>query len=119
MKKKLKWIVAGLTMITVALVALHISLIDGLDGMIWASLFQEDTEYAPGYTDRGWRALRIGMTQGEVTAIIGEPLQLWTNEDASVGMRWSRSPGDTDYRCRVLQFKDGRVTEKHSEYYVD
>lgn len=119
MKKTLKWMCAVLGLVAITLLSLHIWLIDGLDGLIWGSLFQEDTAYATGYSDSAWRSVRIGMAQADVHAAIGEPLQIWTNEDASVGMSWSSSPGDTHYRCRVLQFRDGHVLEKHAEFYVD
>ena len=119
MKRRLKQTALALAVVALVMIGLHMWLIDGLGGLIWGSLFQEDTAYAAGYTDGGWRAVRIGMSSAEVTGIIGEPLQMWTNQDATVGMRWSKSPGDTNYRCRVLQFNNGRVSEKHAEYYVD
>jgi hypothetical protein len=119
MKKRLIKASVAVAVIAITLIGVHTWLIDGLDGLIWGSLFQEDTEYAAYYTDGGWRAVRIGMKEADVKATIGAPLQVWTNQDASVGMRWSRSPGDTHFRCRVLQFGDGKVTGKHAEFYVD
>lgn len=119
MKKKLTWMAAVAALSGALLLGLHAWLIDGLDGLLWGALLREDTAYAAGYTAGGWRSIRIGMTQADVRTAIGDPLQGWTNQDSSVSMRWSRSPGDTHYRCRVLQFSEGRVTEKHSEFYVD
>ena len=119
MKKRLKQISVALAAVAVILVGIHHWLIDGIDGLIWGSLLQEDTAYAAGYTDHGWRTVRTGMTEDGVRDLIGQPLQVWTNQGGSVGMRWSRSPGDTHYRCRVLQFSNGRVSEKHTEFYVD
>lgn len=49
----------------------------------------------------------------------GEPLDSWSNRDESVVMRWSRSPGDTHYRCRVLTFTNGTVSNKNEEFWVD
>jgi len=119
MKRKVKLIAVGLAAVAAIIVCVHLWLIDGIDGLIWGVLSQEDTAYAAGYTDHGWRAVRTGMTEDGVRDRIGEPLQVWTNQDGTVGMRWSRSPGDTDYRCRVLEFSNGRVAAKHAEYYVD
>jgi hypothetical protein len=119
MKREVIWIGAVAAVFAASLLGLHAWLIDGLGGLLWGSLFREDTAYAAGYTDRGWRSIRMGMRQADVRASVGDPLQVWTNRDASVGMRWTRSPGDTHYRCRVLQLRDGRVTAKHSAFYVD
>ena len=119
MKKRLKQIAVGFVVVAVVAIGLHMWLIDGIGGLIWGSLFQEDTAYAARYTYSKWRTVRTSMTEADVKAKIGEPLQIWTNKDATVGMRWSRSPGDTHYRCRVLQFENGKVSEKHAEFYVD
>ncbi len=119
MKKRLKQIAVAMAAVAAMIIGIHLWLIDGIGGLIWGSLFQEDTAYAAGYTARGWRAVRLGMAEDDVRGRIGQPLQVWTNQDGSVGMRWSHSPGDTHYRCRVLQFDNGRVTEKHAEFYVD
>ena len=55
-------------------------------------------------------------------ALIGVPQKEYSLEEPNplnVGMRWSYSPGDTHFRCRVLLFRDGKVAEKHAEFYVD
>jgi len=119
MKRRWKQVAVALVAVSAILVCLHRWLIDGIDGLIWGALFQEDTAYAAGYTDHGWRTARRGMTEEGVLDRIGVPLQVWTNQDGSVGMRWSRSPGDTHYRCRALEFSNGRVSEKYAEFYVD
>jgi|GEM_PF-3159501 len=119
MKKRLRQIAITLVVVAVILIGLHMWLIDGIGGLILGAFFQEDTAYATGYTDHEWRAVRIGMTEDEVRGRIGQPLEIWTNQISSVGMRWSKSPGDTHYRCRVLQFNNGRVSKKHAEFYVD
>ena len=119
MKRRLRRIAIVLAVLAAFLTGLHIWLIDGIGGLIWGLFFREDTVFAAGYTDSGWRSVRVGMTEDDVTGRIGEPLQVWTNQDASVGMRWSKSPGDTHYRCRFLQFNNGRVSEKHAKFYVD
>jgi hypothetical protein len=93
--------------------------LDGVSGMIWGALLSEDTVYASGYTERGFCDVRVGMSQPQVYDLVGAPLDIWTNEGASVGMRWSKSPGDRNFRCRVLQFVNGKVVDKHTEYYVD
>jgi len=83
----------------------------------------EDTVYAPQFTLTGWKEVRIGMSLREVDAILGSS-QLTYSVDggadgADTGARWSHSPGDTNFRCRVLLFRRNIVVEKHSEYYFD
>ncbi len=119
MKRRLIQITITIATTAIAVVALHLSLIDGIGGLVWGALFKEDTMYAPGYTAWGWRTIRVGMPQADVFARIGHPLNEWTNEDGAVVMRWSRSPGDTHYRCRAINMKNKHVTGKWAEFYVD
>lgn len=105
-----------------SLVAVQVSTIDGMPGVI-GGLLGEDTVYAVGYTDSAWRRVSIGMTRSDVVRLLGTPQKEWrikpSRNGAENGARWSYSPGDTNYRCRVLLFRHGVVVEKHSEFYFD
>ena len=97
--------------------------VDGVAGIIGPFVAPEDTVYAPQFTLTGWKEVRIGMSLREVDAILGSS-QLTYSVDggadgADTGARWSHSPGDTNFRCRVLLFRRNIVVEKHSEYYFD
>jgi len=97
--------------------------VDGVAGIIGPFVAPEDTVYASKYTLTDWKDVRIGMSHSEVDAILG-PSQLTYSvkggaDGADTGARWSHSPGDTNFRCRVLLFRKGIVVEKHSEYYFD
>ena len=94
-------------------------LIDGISGEFWSILFGEDTKYASGYSDAAWRRRQIGEALPDVMRDLGAPIDVWTNDDKSLTMRWSISPGDTHYRTRALVVKEGRVVGKWSEFYVD
>ena len=98
-------------------------LIDGVSGLIWGTRLSEDTVYAPGYSDAAFRRITVGMTIAEVHRRLGPPLRTWalspSSDPGEIGERWSYSPGDTNYRCRVLLFRSGRVFRKHAEFYVD
>ena len=90
--------------------------VDGLAGIIGPFVAPEDTVYTAKYTLTGWKEVRVGMTQGEVDAILG-PSQLTYSLDGvadrpDTGARWSHSPGDTNFRCRVLLFRKGIVVQK-------
>lgn len=97
--------------------------VDGVAGIIGPLVAPEDTVYTPRYTLAGWKKVRVGMSQREIDAILGPSQLTYSLDDvadgADTGARWSYSPGDTNFRCRVLLFRKGMVVEKHSEYYFD
>jgi hypothetical protein len=118
---KLTSVLVGCLLVSLALA--HFCLIDGVSGLILGVLLKEDTVYARGYSDSGFRRVRLGMTDHEVEKLVGRPLTVWPTPEspsgADTGARWSFSPGDTHFRCRALLFKNHRVIEKHAEFYVD
>ena len=92
---------------------------DGYGG--WAVSFLaaiDDTEYSAGYSDRGFRQIKAGMTEQEVLALVGEPLDTLISA-VGVGWRYTRSPQSHSYHMRQLMFRDGRVSRVFREYYVD
>jgi hypothetical protein len=98
--------------------------LDGWLGVSGGLLVHEDTVYTSGYSDSGFRAVRVGMSLSEVERLIGPPESTWSLADHGgtpneIGARWSYSPHDTNYRCRVLLLRNGRVYEKHTEFYFD
>lgn len=112
-----------LVLVAAILVGLHLWLIDGIDGWLWSLTMPEDTVYTPGYSDSGFRAVKVGMTEAEVHRLLGPPQTRWSlggaHPASDLGERWSYSPGDTNFRCRVVLFSRGRAVEKHAEFYVD
>jgi hypothetical protein len=106
-----------------ALVCLHVWLLDGLDGAVFGIALQEDTLYAAGYSDAGFRRVTTDMSQAQVEGMLGPPESRWTIERSGdgpdTGARWSYSPDDTHYRCRVILYRRGHVVKKHAEFYVD
>ena len=94
-----------------------------LDGWPWALMplvWEDDTEFAPGYSPVGFWLVVPGMKQDDVERLAGPPLDRYTiRNTADRGWRWSRSPNDGSYRVRVVVFRAGLVAEKHSEFYID
>jgi hypothetical protein len=94
-----------------------------LDGWPWSLVrfaWEDDTEFAPGYSAVGFRLVRVGMSPAEGVAAVGPPLERYPiPETADEGWRWTRSPHDRSYRVRVIIFRNGTVFEKHSDFYVD
>jgi hypothetical protein len=54
---------------------------------------RDRTVYAPGYSEAGFRSIRVGMAREEVTRILGEPLSI---ERAPGYILWVYAP--TNYR---------------------
>ena len=119
---RIKLLVA-LIVLVLAVALLDRWLIDGIVGDALGFVLYEDTAYAPGYSDAKWRQVSVGMSEEEVHRILGAPQKRWVTDapksTSDFGERWSYSPGDTNFRCRVLLFRAGRVVEKHSEFYLD
>ena len=93
--------------------------LDGLGSCLLPAVFQEDTEYAPGYSSQSFEKIRMGMSSGEVLTLLGPPLDRYLVAESREGWRWTRSPGDRSYRIRVVIFEGGRVTEIRHKFYVD
>ena len=102
-------------------VTVHKTSLDGLDGLFWSLLFEEDTRYAPGYSEAGFYKIKHGMTEAEVKRLLGEPLMVDPPDSRRnyTYWRYSESPKDTHYRQRFIRFQNGIVTERISEFYVD
>ncbi len=94
--------------------------LDGGGGCLTPLVFREDTEYASGYSAPAFQQLRLGMTEQEVLALLGSPLDRWPRmESGEVGWQWTRSPGSNSYRVRSVVFRSGRVVEIFHEFYID
>ena len=116
--KKTITIILALLLVAAIAATYHFRSMDGLDGLIFSRMFQEDTVYAPGYSDAAFRKIGIGMSQSDVFALLGPPVSTWDSCD-DMAMAWSQSPGDTHYRARMVYFQNGMVTKTLSEFYVD
>ena len=123
MKRRIMATGAVLSGAVAALVCFHLWLPDGLEGVVFGIALHEDTLYAAGYSDGGFRRVTAGMSEAQVEEVLGAPESRWTIERSGngpdAGARWSYSPGDTHYRCRVILFRRGHVVKKHAEFYVD
>jgi outer membrane protein assembly factor BamE (lipoprotein component of BamABCDE complex) len=94
-------------------------ILDGYIGLICSPLLKTDTQYAGGYTD--WKFIQVhnGMSEEEVVAILGEPISTWQRDPDTITYCYSTSFGDTHYRIRQINFSDGKVRDKTSEFWVD
>jgi hypothetical protein len=113
------WIAGAFVLAMVSAVMIHWYLLDGISGVFWSLCFREDTEYAVGYSDARFREVEIGMTENDVTQLLGAPLETRSLENDMESWRYSRSPTDTSYRIRSVLFERGRVEAIYHEFYVD
>lgn len=97
--KAKKLVLISAASLTLGLLGTHIYLLDGLDGWFWTGGFQEDTVYARGYSDRGFRKVRHGMRREDVSELLGPPL----------GEVWSYAPEGASRA--VVTFDEGHVDE--------
>lgn len=105
--------------------------IDGFLAEPFDLLGMTDTQYANGYTHRGFNRIEVGMTERDVIGILGEPLYRWSPYGARsvskrfptkahyVALTYSRSPSSTHYRLRQVIFDRGEVAEIRGYFYVD
>lgn len=98
--------------------------IDGYGGWVLSFLAdKEDTVYASGYSDEGFRRIRPGMSEQEVVDLLGAPLEKYSFEDdhgvQRVGWRYSKSAHGQSFRIRAVVFDEGRVKSVFREFYLD
>lgn len=96
-RRRISILATGITIATFAVWFQRWSL-DGVQGIALTALLHQDTAYAHGYTDRAFRAIRIGMTDEEVRSLLGLPLGItW-----SYRARWPQG-------CASIHFTNGRT----------
>lgn len=100
-------------------VVIHYVSLDGLDGLFFASVLREDTEYAPRYSHQAFRRVHPGMPSQRVLELLGEPLERTPSTNQRETWRYSRSPSDSHYRLRAVQIAEGSVVGLFHEFYVD
>ena len=117
-----------LLLIVGVLAVAEVLLPDGFGGILMPLMgFKEDTVYAPGYSLRSFRRIKVGMTKEEVTDGLGKPLKIseragrYSSPPNLYDECWwySVSPSSFHYRKRVIRFLNGTVVRVVSEFYVD
>src|SRR5690349_20171514 len=121
-----RWISSGAKMLGMALALIVLYLgIGGCESycVIWPSI---DTRFAPGFSERKFAQVAVGMTAAEVEALVGRPLgthayprrtthpaykeagdEVWTFTSDGAAP-W----GDWAWLSRELIFREGRVVQK-------
>jgi hypothetical protein len=103
--------------LVVAFVLGSVACLAVLAGLLFSSF---DTEYAAGLTRASWGKVQLGMSEQQVKALIGEPLEVDTYADSGERfLRYSRSPSSTHYWRYWIVVQDDRVVQKKKEIYWD
>jgi hypothetical protein len=95
--------------------------LDGYGGTVMAAVWGNNTVWAPGYTDAGFRAVRIGMKRSEVYALLGKPLGTYPTSGGGVTEYWTQMGPDTDCSVyhRHVTFQGDVVVTKLAEFSPD
>jgi len=76
-----------------------------------------NTRYAPGYSERKFKAIKLGASQKEVRSALGNPIVEFTNRDGCVTMIYSfrdKRSFALHYRNRAIFLSNNVVTVKTS-----
>ena len=106
----------GVVLCTVAIGSLHVG---GTLEMLGAVLVEDQTVYAPGYSNDNFRRVRPNMSKAEVLELIGEPFAWNLNSPGEVIGYWSRACYEGNYRWRIIFFEGDRVKTVEVGYYWD
>jgi hypothetical protein len=110
-------------MVIIALIGVHVATLRAL--LFSDHFFGFGTIYSEGYSEGRFRALRPGMSRGEVESIIGRPLRILTSDQHAPNAKqelwfYSDQPDATAnfHRRRVL-FDHGKVVMVVNDFWVD
>jgi hypothetical protein len=85
MLRAMKYTLIALAGVVAVLGAAHAYSLEGLHGWMFARMMEEDTMYAPGFSDAAFRRIRHGMTEADVIRVVAPPLgEVWFYDDGSV-----------------------------------
>lgn len=108
------------TLMALAALGLHLTSLDGLDGLLLSAIYGDDTRFAATYSGAAFRSVRVGQSKSQVEQALGRPLSESAFEDGEVTWHYSDSPTGGSFRNRVVRFSaDGGVAAVTAEFYVD
>jgi hypothetical protein len=97
-----------------------------LVGVLGGGLFvyiiaSSDTVYSKGYSETSFKSLTVGMTTGEVEAVMGPPLskEPWYEPDQETWSYSKQGGVNGIYYIRALYFKGGRLSQVQMELFYE
>lgn len=116
MKRFIKFSAIVIALLILTAITIQTTTLDGLTGLL-ALILEDSTQYSDGYSPTSFRKVKAGMTEDQVFALLGKPLDTHT-----VGGNlylWYSIPMKSHFRDRRIILRDGVVTRKNTEFYVD
>ncbi|MEM7233043.1 MAG: hypothetical protein AAF517_12740 [Planctomycetota bacterium] len=116
--------IGGLVVLASFVVWIESTTLDGLQGL-FALVWRENTKYSVGYTDAGFSDVHVGQTKDQVRKALGDPIEIRTDPYATRGVAkecwaFTTSPGNTNYRLRLVCFDDAdRVLWTEASFWAD
>jgi hypothetical protein len=110
-------------MVIVSLIGIHLATLRAL--LIHEPFFGFGTYYSDGYSESRFVTLRVGMTCGEVEAIVGRPLRKvpWNQDTGPYSeemWQYSDRPDCTaNYWRRWVHFENGKVITVFNDFWLD
>jgi hypothetical protein len=93
--------------------------IDGFIGNVRLLFVEDTTNWADEYSDKRFRAVRVGMSQSEVYKLLGKPFGARPYPDGTIGKSWAMIRRNSSYRRREVIFdKDYRVVRTIAEVVI-
>lgn len=118
---RMKWtiIIAGCVVVLILAggFIIQVATLDGFGGILGSMLFEDSTQYAPGYSVAAFRQVKVGMAEAEVYSLLGQPLDTHSRDDTTY--LWYSKPQKSHFRDRKVILKNGLVIDKNTEFYVD
>ena len=93
----------------------------GIAAFVVRQMFFASTVYSVGYDENRFQQVRVGMTSGEVEALMGPPLKKVPWPMPGI-VNWSYTdsrPGSSDYWMRDVFMGDDKVVRVVSTYWID
>jgi len=87
--------------------------------LLLAGPVEQDTAYAPGFSEAAFARVRRGMRESDVVALVGQPYRSWTGDPGVSYAQYSWSPGSHSYWQRKLVYRDGAVTRIDESFWFD
>ena len=119
-RKRVIW---SLSALLGCLVALHLTRLEGIDGVVYQLLATDryETIFAPGFSDGAFRRIVVGLTKQQVYEALGRPLVVYPIYGAGKEREqwwYSKPKSGRSFHLRTVDFREGRVVGKHAEFYL-
>jgi len=92
-----------------------------MDAFLRTIIRENNTIWAPGFSESKYSSIRTGMTKEQIIKILGEPVRKWDRDypDGAWSYSWQKEGDDIFDRRDITFSRDGQVTGVYREFYMD